>query len=102
MTESGGNLAPGDVVSGLEPTELVEIRRLVPFGNKTLVEVIDVQTRRGVKRPLTDIELSGLVKVRGLSHTFDGDAELFLLGTEAELPLRRLSLDFKLVMFWKP
>jgi len=78
------NLAPGDVVSGLEPSELVEIQRIAPFGSKTLVEGVGLQSRRVVKRPLTSEELAALVRVRGRERTFDGDAELFLLGAEAE------------------
>lgn len=78
------NIGAGDVVSGLESSELVEVQRLVPFGNKTLVEGIGLQSRRLVKRPLAQEELSALVKVRGPRYTFDGDASLFLLGAEAE------------------
>jgi superfamily II DNA or RNA helicase len=74
----------GDVVSGLESAELVEIQRVVPFGGKTLVEGVGLQSRRMVKRPLTAEELAALVKVRGCERTFDGDASLFLLGAEAE------------------
>jgi hypothetical protein len=47
----------GDIVSGLEPGELVEIQRLAPFGGKTLVEGIGVETRRQVKGPLASEEL---------------------------------------------
>ena len=46
MPDTFNDLAPGDVVSGLEPSELVEIQRLAPFGNKTLVESGGLQTRR--------------------------------------------------------
>ncbi|MEW6307569.1 MAG: helicase-related protein [Bacillota bacterium] len=84
MTQDGNNLAPGDVVSGLEPSELVEIQRIVPFGGKTLVEGVGLQSRRLLKRPLTAEELAALVRVRGQQRTFDGDARLFLLGAEAE------------------
>ncbi|GAB6186474.1 helicase-related protein [Thermopirellula anaerolimosa] len=77
-------LAPGDVVEGLEPSELVEVRRVAPFGDKTLVEGVGLQSRQLVKRPLSDDELAALVKVRGEQRTFDGDAQLFLLGAEAE------------------
>jgi superfamily II DNA or RNA helicase len=84
MSDIFNDLAPGDVVSGLEPSELVEIQRLAPFGSKTLVEGVGLQTRRVVKRPLSKEELSGLVKVRGRTHTFQGDAHAFLLGAEAE------------------
>lgn len=73
----------GDVVSGLDPTELVEIARLAPFGSKTLVEGIGIQSRRVTKRPLTDEELAALIRVRGRAHTFTGDAQRFLLGAEA-------------------
>jgi len=77
-------LSQGDVVSGLHPTELVEIQRIAPFGNKTLVEGVTLQpTPIWVRRPLTDEELSSLVKIRGGAHTFSGDAASFLLGAEA-------------------
>src|SRR5262245_29526999 len=77
-------LAPGDVVAGLEPSELVEIQRLTPFGVRTLVEGVGVQSRRVVKRPLTQIELARLERVRSSTCAYDGDAERFLLGVEAE------------------
>ena len=48
-----GNLAPGDVVSGLTPSELVEIQRIAPFGSKILVEGVGVQSRRFIKRFFT-------------------------------------------------
>jgi SNF2 family DNA or RNA helicase len=75
---------PGDVVSGLEPNELVEVRRLAAFGSKTLVEGITLQTRREIRRPLSAEELAQLVKIRSESHSFDGDPQIFLLGAEAE------------------
>jgi hypothetical protein len=78
------HLAAGDVVSGLEASELVEIQRVAPFGGKTLVEGVGLQSRRIVKRPLAAEEIAALVKVRGRQPTFDGDAQLFLLGAEAE------------------
>ncbi len=84
MNEHHNNLVPGDVVSGLESFELVEIQRVAPFGGKTLVEGVGLQSRRMVRRPLGAEELAALVKVRGKKHTFDGDARLFLLGAEAE------------------
>ena len=84
MGKSDSNLGPGDIVSGLEPSELVEIQRIAPFGSKTLVEGVGVQSRRVVKRPLATDELAALVKVRGQNHTFAGDANIFLLGAEAE------------------
>lgn len=77
-------IGPGDIVSGLEPSELVEIQRVAPFGSKTLVEGIGVQSRRVIKRPLAQEELLSLVRVRGRDHTFQGDARSFLLGVEAE------------------
>jgi superfamily II DNA or RNA helicase len=75
---------PGDIVAGLEASELVEIQRIAPFGAKTLLEGVGLQSRRLVKRPLAADELAALVVVRGQRHTFDGDAKLFLLGSEAE------------------
>ncbi len=77
-------LAVGDVVAGLDPSELVEIRSLSPFGSKTLLEGLGLQTGKLYKRPLTATELSALRKVRGATHTFKGAAQSFLLGAEAE------------------
>ncbi|MEK6573636.1 MAG: DEAD/DEAH box helicase, partial [Chloroflexota bacterium] len=77
-------LQPGDIVSGLEPDELVEIRRVTPFGNKTLVEGIGVTSRREIRRPLDQSEWARLTKVRGSDYTYGGDAEAFLLGVEAQ------------------
>ena len=76
--------SPGDIVSGWEPSELVEINRITPFGNRILIEGIGLQSHRVFKRPFTDEELGLITKVRGRSHTFQGNAEYFLLGTEAE------------------
>lgn len=84
MTDSAACITPGDVVSGLEPSELVEVQRVAPFGSKTLVEGVGVQSRRVIKRPLAHEELLSLVKVRGRDHSFQGDAQSFLLGVEAE------------------
>ncbi len=77
-------ISPGDIVKGLEPNEFVEIQKVVPFGKKFLIEGIGVDSNRHIKRPLTSEELLALVKVRGSSHTFDGDPEFFLLGAEAQ------------------
>ena len=78
------HLAPGDIVSGLEPAELVEIQRLAPFGGKVLVEGVGLSTRRYVKRLLAPDALASLTKVRGKAFTLKGDSALFLLGAEAE------------------
>ncbi|MBW2149003.1 MAG: DUF3883 domain-containing protein, partial [Deltaproteobacteria bacterium] len=84
MFQNENNLAPGDVVAGLEASELVEVKRISPFGSKTLVEGVGIQSHRSFKRPLTKEEISALIRVRGKSHTFDGDPDIFLLGAEAE------------------
>ncbi len=84
MAQDASKLAPGDVVEGFEATELIEIHRIVPFGGKTLVEGVGLQSKRMVKRPLAADEFAALVKVRSQRRAFDGDAELFLLGAEAE------------------
>jgi superfamily II DNA or RNA helicase len=76
-------LTPGDIVAGLEPDEHVEIRRVAPFGNKTLVEGVTATSRREIRRPLSEEELERLTKVRGSEYTFDGDAKAFMLGAEA-------------------
>lgn len=74
----------GDVISGLEPSEMVEVERITPYGKKVLINGLGVQSRKKVERLLSENELSGLVKVRGEEYSFDGDPEKFLLGTEAE------------------
>jgi len=78
------SLAAGDVVAGLEPSELVEIQRVSPFGARTLVEGVGVQSRRVVKRPLSAGELARLERIRSSTCSYDGDSERFLLGVEAE------------------
>ena len=50
MVTSAGNLTEGDIVSGLDPAELVEIQRIAPFGNKTLVVVHASTLRRSLLR----------------------------------------------------
>lgn len=59
-------VVPGDIVSGLDPNELVEIKRLTPFaGGKTLVVGQGVNSRREIKRPLSTEQIAELRKVRG-------------------------------------
>jgi len=77
-------LSPGDIVAGLEPDEHVEVRRVVPFGSKTLIEGVGVTSRREIKRPLSEEELARVTKVRGFRFTYDGDSAAFLLGVEAQ------------------
>lgn len=84
MGQDNSRFASGDVVSGLEGSELVEIQRIAPFGNKILVEGIVLESQRRIKRPLTSEEFKALVKIRGQQRAFNGDAEFFLLGVEAE------------------
>jgi hypothetical protein len=87
LKDASHALEAGDVVSGLEPGELVEITRLSPFGDsgeRMLVEGVTAETGRLIKRPLTVGELAALTKIRGRTHTFAGDPERFLLGTEAQ------------------
>ncbi|MCS7260700.1 MAG: helicase, partial [Anaerolineae bacterium] len=83
-TEPTVGIAAGDIVSGLEPDELVEIRRLTPFGSRWLVEGIGLRSRREIRRPLDPDALIRLSKVRGSDYTYDGDAAAFLLGVEAQ------------------
>jgi len=78
------DLKPGDIVTGLEPDEHVEIRRIITFGNKTLIEGIGIKSHREIRRPLSEDEIAGLIKVGGADYTYDGDPESFLLGVEAQ------------------
>lgn len=80
---SNTQVALGDIVAGLEPDEHVEVTKVTPFGQRTLIEGVGVTTRRVVRRPLAADELARLHKVRGSSHTYDGDPRAFLLGVEA-------------------
>jgi len=73
----------GDV-AGFDPMELVEIQRIAPFGGKTLVEGMGLQSRLMRKRPLTAEQLVVLVKIRSQKHTFYGDGGTFLLSAETE------------------
>src|SRR5947209_2499647 len=74
-------IAPGDIVGGLEPTELVEVTRITPFAGKMLVEGIMVESRRQIKRPLTPEQVRELRKVRGATTAFDGSPLAFMLGS---------------------
>ncbi|MGH2592886.1 MAG: SNF2-related protein [Anaerolineae bacterium] len=78
------DLNTGDIVAGLEPDEHVEVRRVAPFGSKLLIEGIGITSRREIRRPLGPDELARLTKVRGSDFTYDGEAEAFLLGVEAQ------------------
>ena len=84
MTHDSSPFASGDIVEGLQAGELVEIHQITPFGDKTLVAGEGLDSGQMVRRPLTSEEFSSLIKVRGKQCSFDGDAELFLLGVEAE------------------
>ncbi len=74
---------PGDIVSGLEPDEHVEISRVTPFGPRTLIEGVGVTSRRLIRRPVSAEEMARITRLRGASHTYDGDPRSFLLGVEA-------------------
>ena len=82
--ERNNSLQPGDIVSGLEPNEHVEVQKVAPFGNKMLIEGVGVSSRRLVKRPLNTEELEKLIKIRGAEYAFNGDAKSFMLGVEAQ------------------
>ena len=89
---SDGTLQPGDIVSGVDPSELVEIVRKAPFGKKTLVEGRTAKTRREIKRPFSPEELAAIVKVRGKDHTFDGSPKSFSWGQRRNASASRISL----------
>ncbi len=77
--------SPGDIVQGLDPTELVEIRSITPFGaNRVRVDGVTVTSHHEIRRPITLDELARLTKVRGSEYTYDGDPNAFLHGAEAE------------------
>jgi len=64
MNDSPQDLQPGDIVSGLEPSDLVVIQRLTYSDGKALVEGRGVRSRRPVKWTLGEDEIAGLVKIR--------------------------------------
>jgi superfamily II DNA or RNA helicase len=76
-------ISPGDIVSGLEPDEHVEVSKVTPFGARTLIEGVGVSSRRLIRRPLAAEQLARLSRIRGASFTYDGNARAFLLGVEA-------------------
>jgi len=80
----GLNFRVGDIVSGLDSSELVEIRKISTFGDKILIEGVGTQSRRLITRPLSQEEFGGLERVRGATRLLDGDPDAFLLGAEAE------------------
>lgn len=77
-------LQPGDIVAGLEPNEHVEIQKIAPFASKMLIEGVGVTSRRLVKRPIGQEEMSRLTKIRGANFSYNGDPKAFLLGVEAQ------------------
>lgn len=38
-------IAAGDIISGLEPDELVEVRRVAAFGERTPIEGVTLETK---------------------------------------------------------
>ncbi len=78
-------LKPGDVVRGLDPKELVQLTNVSVHGQ--LIRLQGVTTgadRHLVDRYLTEQQVSSLVCERSGTCRYDGDAQEFLLGTEAE------------------
>ena len=85
MTDSAHRVSVGDVVSGLERSELVEVTSIESFSDtRVLVRGHGVESQRIVERPLTQNELDDLEIVRTSQRSFDGGPEAFLLGVEAE------------------
>lgn len=78
-------LKSGDIVEGLDPVDLVEINRVSTFGSKWLLEGVTCGSeRKQIKRPVSESDIAKLRVIRGADHSFEGDAESFLLGVEAE------------------
>jgi len=65
ITEDDSTFAPGDVVSGLQPGELVEMRSVTPSGAERLVEGVALAFRMLVRRLLAAGELAAVERVRG-------------------------------------
>ena len=84
MAQDNCPFASGDIIEGLETNELVKIREITPFGDKIRIKFEGLESKRTDGCLLAAEEFSKLEKVRGSQCAFDGDAELFLLGVEAE------------------
>lgn len=63
MKYADSNGASGDLVFGLECSELVEIQCIAPFRGKTFVERVGLQRRRMVKRTLAAQQFTTLVRM---------------------------------------
>ena len=77
-------LRPGDIVQGLEANDLVELTSVTPAQHGTRLEGIGVSSKKHIDRYLTPSQIAGLKCVRSNECHYDGDAQLFLLGAEAE------------------
>lgn len=85
------NIKNGDIVKNFEPTELVEIESIKQMGNKFLVIGTGCDSRRKVRKPLSEEDLSRLKVICGNNFSYDSNGELFLLGTEAQ----RISIAYQ-------
>ena len=75
----------GDIVRGLDH-ELVEVKDVRQVGKRWIIEGFTISSKRAKSFPLSDEQLQKLEVTQKASegYTFDGDAEKFLLGAEAE------------------
>jgi len=77
-------IAPGDIVEGLLPDQLAEVLSVRRLGENFVVKAIGCTTPLREERVLTPAQFAALRKVRGATYSYDGHAEFFLLGAEAE------------------
>lgn len=89
--EKNMDLQPKDSIKKFEPNELVEIDSVRQIGNKFLITAIGCSSKRKIQKPLSEQEISNLVRISGAEFSYDGDGDLFLLGVEA----KRISIAYQ-------
>jgi len=85
------NIQAKDIIKNFEPNELVEIDSVKQIGNKFLITAIGCSSKRRIQKPLSEQEISNLVRVSGAEFSYNGYGDLFLLGVEA----KRISIAYQ-------
>ena len=75
----------GDVISGLEHSELVKIQAVKDLSeDKVVIKAVGIDSKEVIEIVKSIDEMDDIYKVRGDNYSFDGDPERFLLGAEAQ------------------
>jgi len=85
------NLQKKDIIKHFEPNEMAEIDSVRKIGNKFLITAIGCSSKQRIQKLLSEQEILNLERVSGSEFSYDGDAEQFLLGVEAE----RISIAYQ-------